>query len=254
MSKKNVMNQVILALNSGLSNKALSLLKKFDKHLSIKNANHLVKISIQLDEPDIFMWLTMNSINRHDLIKVNMKEIFRDACEHGRINTVKALISNVSMEYHLLGESLRVASYEEHTEIIKTIISKGTNYLNKEHLEYSLYNATFRKNIDIVKILIFDVGVNSFANSNGLLLSASESGHDEILKILLAQKNPSLIADGPTLLLLACINGRINTIKILLSDDRINLTANIEQLLKSAKNLGQIDIIKILSENLSKTQ
>lgn len=72
MSKKNVMNQVILALNSGFDDKALSILNHNDKNISTNEMKEITIFALKFHKWNIFFWIYLNSVHRFDLMDYSL--------------------------------------------------------------------------------------------------------------------------------------------------------------------------------------
>ncbi|OBU00043.1 hypothetical protein VE01_01738 [Pseudogymnoascus verrucosus] len=130
------------------------------------------------------------------------------------------------------------------------------NYVGVGH-RTPLYAASWKGNIDVVKVLL-ELGADVIvADSNGAtpLKRASQHGHVKVVKVLLEHgANVTVAEEGETPLYIASYNGHVDVVKVLL-DYRADVTIALRGWtpLSAASSGGHVDVVRVLLERGANT-
>ena len=168
----------------------------------------------------------------------------RLASQNDHIEVVKYLVGLGANIHAGDGEALRNASYYGQTEVVKYLVDHGANIHADD--DSALRNASSNGHLDIVKYLV-GLGANIHAKDSYALKIASRYGHLDIVKYLIELKpdGANIHAGDDEALRWASYNGHIEVVKYLV-DNGANIHARNDAALKVASSNGHLDIVKYL--------
>jgi len=111
--------------------------------------------------------------------RIDTQEVFYWACYYGDQTVVQSLLNtNIPKNF-----GLRTAAKENHTEIVKLILSVDVN--PNVYNDSPLYWACYNNNLEMVFVLMCDIRVDTSFQNNFPIHIASSKGFIEIVRLLL---------------------------------------------------------------------
>lgn len=236
------MNQVLSAIKSGLQDKAISILKEHDQHLSLNDAKRLLDISFKSDSAQIFSWLRMYSCHRFDFYDMATSRSFFYAFKNDLIEILKLFAFEEKIRIPNLTCFVEDA-FINRWRVVDMLVS-----LRKSQ-SYAFIQTVFEyackyEKIDIVKEILFDPEI-SHRSLNCKVINYHYD-NPEFLKLLLSSKIIFSFGDLDAVLQNACNTNSIEIVKMLLLDERIDPINENYKIIKFAILYRYLEIIKIL--------
>lgn len=234
------MNRIVSAINSGFSDKALSILKDLDEYLSIKEARKLLEILIKSDEAEILMWLIHNSVHRLDFGSINL--IFENGCKNASVNIVTAFLKLEDFDPTMHNNSALVIAIKYlHKDIIKLMLNDKR--INRMINPYDIFRSISRlESSGITNLLL---SIEQATDISHYLNIVSGSAYKKVIASIISDKRIDIDNLNKTFYE-ACSYGFINIVKILLNDSRVNPSVSDNRAFRAASYSGETEIVKML--------
>lgn len=237
MDKRRIIN----AIESGFPDKAISLLEKSDRLLSLNDINSISWTAYYSNCSEILSWLELKSSHRFEIS--NYDDMFWLASSNNLTNIVKYLLSTGRIDSETIFDALENAIRNNNLEIFEILLNHSSIDPSRDN-NHLISGASLGGNIDIVNLLLSDKRVDPSDDYNSAICLASTEGHVEIIKTLLNDKrvDPS----DEEAIIGACQYGHIESVKILLSDERVNPSIKSNKAIIEALEFDHIEIVRLL--------
>lgn len=231
------MKRIISSIKAGFSDKALNILIKQDRYLTINEMRRIRDVAFYSDSDQIYRWLNEKSIMRFELKELRSREMsdqsrFLIACKEGFVNIVKMFINsniddkNVDISF-ANNLPIKFANDRGHTEIVKILLSDPrVDFMTPHEKRYG----------SMIKPL-----------ENMLFKIACFNGHLEIVRMLCDRKNVDPSSDSNYAIKCASEGGFVEIVRLLLSDKRVDPYANLNYAIRKAHKHGHVEVTQILA-------
>ncbi len=160
----------------------------------------------------------------------------------GDLSSVQILL-RIQSSKSTLDSALIIASLYGHLEIVKYLVSLGTNIHIYGEYYSPLYNVSRKGHLKIAQYLV-SLGVDIHADNERALYYASTDGHLNVVQYLV-EKGANIHADNERALYYASTDGHLNVVQYLV-EKGANIHADNERALRSASMYGRLTIVKYL--------
>ena len=241
------MNQIVSAIESGFTDKALSLIK--NEFLSISDGLKLLNIAFKFDAVDVFKFLINESHLRFDMPTHNYESKLRAASYQGLVKFVKMIMEEKLISNDCVLSSLNAAILNGHAEIVKILLHDER--ICQYDLSVHMLTSAFERNSnstssEIIKIILSDKRCDPSLYNNNALMHASDLGLTKIVKMLLSDKRTDPSSRCSIGIILASEKNYVDIVKILLADERVDPTTNQNEPIRDACYYNRIESAKIL--------
>ena len=194
-----------------------------------------IPMSMSLSHPENQLYL--QNIVRRRLVRKS---------EEGDLNEVRRLLNDEHISFIFTeddkNKALMEASKNNHTKVVKRLLEAGANPDNR-----TFFNACNNGNVEVVKILLKDYGIDPSSNDNIALLAACRGGNLKIVDLLLNHVSVDPSAQNNGALVIASEYGHLKVVKRLLAHADFRLTIkSIKKALRYASENGHLKISELL--------
>ena len=166
--------------------------------------------------------------------------------EEGDLKEVRRLLNDEHISFIFTeddkNKALMEASKNNHTKVVKRLLEAGANPDNR-----TFFNACNNGNVEVVKILLKDYGIDPSSNDNIALLAACRGGNLKIVDLLLNDPRVDPSAQNNGALIIASEYGHLKVVERLLSHAHFHLTSDsIKEALSFARRGDHLKIVELL--------